>query len=183
MSFIDDEIFNIAKIYIRVLEPVKNIVPFQDATMGPFESFGISIITLEDDEGNIGEGPVFSSYANVLETCFFPILLHSGNIKYRDLFPQLYWAIRNEGFRGQASALLGQVDVALHDLAARRRNEPLYKLAGGKKNTIKVYGSGGGTNYSYAELENEISFFLNAGMDHFKMKVGKNFWYLSERRC
>ncbi|MEX6689522.1 enolase C-terminal domain-like protein [Danxiaibacter flavus] len=175
MSFIDDEIFNIAKITIRTLEPVKNIVPFQDATMGPFASFGISIITLEDEDGNIGEGPVFSSYMNIMETCFFPILLHSGNIRYRELFPQLYWSIRNEGFRGQAAALLGQVDIALHDLASRRKSQPLHRLLGGKNNIVKVYGSGGGTNYSYAELEEEIGFFLNAGIDCFKMKVGKNF--------
>jgi hypothetical protein len=28
----------------------------------------------------------------------------------------MYWSIRNEGFRGPAAALLGQIDIALHDL-------------------------------------------------------------------
>jgi hypothetical protein len=36
-------------------------------------------------------------------------------------------------------------------------------------------GSGGGTNYSLKELETEVAFFLDAGVDCYKMKVGKDF--------
>jgi L-alanine-DL-glutamate epimerase-like enolase superfamily enzyme len=175
MAQIDNEIFDITAIRIRVLDPVKNIVPFQDATMGPFHTFGMAIITLEDAYGNIGEAPVFSTYINVLETCLFPILLHSPNILYKNLFSTLYWSIRNEGFRGQAAALLGQIDLALHDLASRRSGVPLHQYLGAKKNSVKVYGSGGGTNYTCKELEQEVCFFLDRGVEYYKMKVGKNF--------
>src|SRR5437879_3645469 len=144
MGTIDNEIFNIVSARIRVLEPVPAVTPFQDATMGPFPEFGIALLTLEDSEGNIGESPVFSSYFNILETCLLPILLHSHGCLYQDFYPQLYWSIRNEGFRGQAAALLGQVDMALYDLAARRRNQPLYKYVGAERNWTKMYGSGGG---------------------------------------
>ncbi len=175
MSRIDDEIFNISSAQVRVLEPVQVVTPFQDSSMGPFHTFGISIITLEDEDGYIGEAPVFNSYSHVLEKSFFPILFHSRNIPYRELYPLLYWSIRNEGFRGQASAILGQIDMALYDLAARRKKMPLFQYFGGNRNYISMYGSGGGTNYSYHELEKEISFFLDEGMDCIKMKVGKAF--------
>jgi len=175
MARIDNEIFDITGIQIRVLNPVKNVLPFQDATMGPFHTFGMAIITLEDADGNIGEAPVFSTYINVLETCLFPILLHSPNILYKALYPALYWSIRNEGFRGQAAALLGQIDMALHDLASRRNRAPLHKYLGTEKSSVKVYGSGGGTNYTCKELEEEVSFFLDKGVEYYKMKVGKNF--------
>lgn len=175
MSQIDNEIFKVIRAQIRVLTPVKTILPFQDATMGPFNTFSLSILTLEDEEGNIGEAPVFSTYINILEQCLFPILFHKDNIPYKDLYQLLYWSIRNEGFRGQASALLGQLDMALHDLAARRKKLPLYKYLNGTKNRVKIYGSGGGTNYSYAELEQELTMFLNMGIDCVKIKVGRHF--------
>ncbi|MGY0036412.1 hypothetical protein [Pedobacter sp. NJ-S-72] len=98
MGQIEDEIFNIKRVRIRVLEQVQSVIPFQDATMGPFPNFGISIITIEDEDGNIGEAPVYSTYLNILESCLFPILFHSHSVPYKDFYPRLYWSIRNEGF-------------------------------------------------------------------------------------
>jgi len=175
MHNIDNEIFNIKKIQIRVLEQILSVTPFQDATMGPFPTFGISIITIEDEDGHIGEAPIYNSYLNILESCLFPILFHSQSLPYKEFYPKLYWSIRNEGFKGPASALLGQIDMALYDLAARRRNIPLYKYIGSTRNDVKMYGSGGGTNYTLQELESEISLFMNHGIDCYKMKVGKDF--------
>ncbi|WET67283.1 enolase C-terminal domain-like protein [Sphingobacterium sp.] len=175
MNSIELETFNIQKISIRVLAPVATITPFQDATMGPFPSFGLSIIRIEDAEGFVGEAPVYNSYTNILETCLFPILFHCEGMSYQDFFPKLYWSIRNEGFKGAASALLGQVDMALHDLAAKRSRLPLYRYIGGDRNTVKIYGSGGGTNYTLKELEKEVTLFLDAGVDCYKMKIGKDF--------
>ncbi len=175
MYDIDIEIFNIKRITIRVLEQVAVVTPFQDATMGPFPYFGISIITIEDEDGNVGEAPVYNSYMNILETCLFPILFHCNDMPYKELYPKLYWAIRNEGFKGAAAALLGQVDMALYDLAARRKKVPLYRYIGSSQNDVKIYGSGGGTNYTFDQLETEVNIFMNAGVDCYKMKVGKDF--------
>ncbi len=175
MSRIDAEIFNIVKVRINVLEPVTAVTPFQDATMGPFLTFGLAMITLEDENGIQGEAPVYSTYTNILEACFLPILLHCKNIPYTELYRRLYWSIRNEGFRGPAAALLGQVDMALHDLAARRHQLPLHRYLGSERDEVKVYGSGGGTNYTYRQLETEARYFLDTGLDCYKMKIGKDF--------
>lgn len=175
MYKIDNEIFKIVHVSIRTLKPTRAVIPFQDATMGPFQTFGIAILTLEDEDGTIGEAPVFSSYNNILESFILPILLHNQNLPYSKLYPQLYWSIRNEGFRGQASALLGQVDLALYDLAARRHKVPLHKYLNAERDCVRFYGSGGGTNYSLEELETELNVFLEAGAGCYKMKVGKDF--------
>lgn len=175
MNQIDNEIFNIKKIRIRVLAQVSCVTPFQDATMGPFPTFGISIITIEDEDGNIGEAPVYNTYTNILESCLFPILFHSHSIPYKDFYPKLYWSIRNEGFKGAAAALLGQIDMALYDLASRRKHMPLHHYIGAVRNHVKMYGSGGGTNYTLAELEQEVQLFLDAGTECYKMKIGKDF--------
>lgn len=175
MHQIDNEVFRIVRAQIRVLEPVPVVTPFQDATMGPFNRFGLSVLTIEDENGNIGEAPVFNTYINILERCLFPILFHNNGQPYERLYHLLYWSIRNEGFRGQAAALLGQLDMALHDLAARRSGQPLYRYMNATRNCTRMYGSGGGTNYGLQELETEISLFLKAGVDCIKIKVGSHF--------
>lgn len=175
MHKIDQEIFKIVEARITILKPQTVITPFQDATMGPFHTFGIAILTLTDEHGITGEAPVYKTYNNILETCLLPILLHNKNFTYGELYKSLYWSIRNEGYRGQASAMLGQVDLALHDLAAKRNGEPLHRYLGAERCQVPFYGSGGGVNYSMEELETEIGFFMNAGVDCYKMKVGKDF--------
>lgn len=175
MYSFDAEIFNISSVQIRELAPVAATTPIQDATMGPFPTFGLAVITITDEDGHIGEAPVFRSYNHILENCLLPILLHSQDVPYGVLYPQLYWAIRNEGFRGPAAAMLGQVELALYDLAARRAGVPLHRYLNTTNNSVKVYGSGGGTNYSLEELEREASYFAAAGADCYKMKVGMDF--------
>ncbi|HEV2483614.1 MAG TPA: mandelate racemase/muconate lactonizing enzyme family protein [Puia sp.] len=175
LSPIGEEIFNIKKIQIRTLADVPAVMPFQDSTMGPFRTFNLTMLTLEDEDGNIGEGPVMGSYAHILQHCIFPHLLHNRGLKYADLYPLLYWSIRNEGFRGPAASLLGQVDLALHDLACRRKGVSLQHYLQGKRNFAQAYGSGGGTNYSYADLEREMGYFIDQGFSCVKMKVGKHF--------
>ncbi|MBO9153624.1 enolase C-terminal domain-like protein [Chitinophaga sp. GCM10012297] len=175
MKAINDQTFNITRVRLNVLEPVPVVTPFQDATMGPFLTFGLAIITLEDENGILGEAPVYSSYTNILESCFLPILLHSNGMPYEELYSKLYWSIRNEGFRGAAAAMLGQIDFALHDIAARRAGKPLHRYLGAERDFVKVYGSGGGTNYSYAQLETEVAYFLDKGVECYKMKIGKDF--------
>lgn len=175
MKAINDQTFHIVRVRVNVLEPVQAVTPFQDATMGPFLTFGLAVISLEDENGNVGEAPVFSSYTNILESCFLPILLHTKGMPYNDLYSKLYWSIRNEGFRGAAAAMLGQIDFALHDLAARRAGKPLHRFLGAERDHVKIYGSGGGTNYTYAQLETEVKYFLDKGVDCYKMKIGKDF--------
>ncbi|HVV02832.1 MAG TPA: mandelate racemase/muconate lactonizing enzyme family protein [Puia sp.] len=175
LSPIGEEIFNVKEIHIRTLKDVPAVTPFQDSTMGPFRSFNMSVLTIEDEEGNIGEGPVMASYVHILRNCIFPHLLHNRGVRYKDLYSRLYWSIRNEGFRGPASSLLGQVDLALHDLACRRSGVSLQHYLLGTRNFAKAYGSGGGTNYSYAELEREMGYFIDQGFSCVKMKVGMHF--------
>lgn len=172
---IGDEVFNIKKISVRTLADVPAVTPFQDSSMGPFRSYNMSLLTLEDEDGNIGEGPVTAGYIHILQNCIFPQLLHSGGLRYEILYPRLYWAIRNEGFRGPASSLLGQVDLALHDLACRRKGVSIQQYLHGARNHARAYGSGGGTNYSLAQLEKEMSHFLDLGFSCVKMKVGMHF--------
>lgn len=82
-------------------------------------------------------------------------------------------AIRNLGRPGICSMAVAAVDLALWDLKARLLGLPLVRLLGGCRPSIPIYGSGGFTSYSLAELERQLGEWAAAGMGAVKMKVGR----------
>jgi L-alanine-DL-glutamate epimerase-like enolase superfamily enzyme len=82
-------------------------------------------------------------------------------------------AVRNLGRRGVAAMAISAVDNALWDLKAKLLAVPLLKLLGAARNTIRVYGSGGFTSYSNAQLKRQLSGWVELGIDMVKMKVGR----------
>src|SRR5215831_18022212 len=61
--------------------------------------------------------------------------------------------IRNLGRPGIVSMAIAAVDAALWDLKARLLALPLVTLLGAVRDSVPVYGSGGFTSYSLAQLE------------------------------
>jgi L-alanine-DL-glutamate epimerase-like enolase superfamily enzyme len=81
--------------------------------------------------------------------------------------------VRNFGRRGVAAMAISAVDNALWDLKAKLLAMPLLKLLGAARNTIHVYGSGGFTSYGNAQLERQLSDWVEQGIGMVKMKVGR----------
>lgn len=81
-------------------------------------------------------------------------------------------AIRNNGDCGIAMMAVSAVDIALWDLKAKLLNMPVCSLVGKAKDDIQVYGSGGFTSYTDAQLVNQFDRWAQAGITCFKMKVG-----------
>lgn len=172
-AFLQDDTFHIIEARFRAMKPFALPRPFQDSTMGPFETFGIATIWLRDADGFEGEAPI--SNAAVLESILLPRLLRESPAVYSELYFDMYWAIRNAGFRGPAASALGAVDLAMHDLAARRMGQPLHRFLGATRDWAAVYGSGGGTNLTEHELVEEMTGFVERGFTMLKMKVARNF--------
>lgn len=82
-------------------------------------------------------------------------------------------AIRNLGPPGIASMAVAAVDIALWDLKARLLERPLVKLMGAVRSQVPIYGSGGFTSYSTAELQQQLAGWVDAGIRRVKMKVGR----------
>jgi L-alanine-DL-glutamate epimerase-like enolase superfamily enzyme len=83
--------------------------------------------------------------------------------------------VRNLGREGLAATAISAVDAALYDLKARILHLPLAKLLGAYRSSIPIYGSGGFTNYSDDELENQLSGWVrNDGCAFVKMKIGSH---------
>jgi L-alanine-DL-glutamate epimerase-like enolase superfamily enzyme len=82
-------------------------------------------------------------------------------------------ALRNIGRPGLGSAALSAVDIALWDLKARMLQVSVANLTPAFHDTVPVYGSGGFTSYSDAELQEQLGGWIDQGIGNVKMKVGR----------
>ncbi len=82
-------------------------------------------------------------------------------------------SVRNIGRPGVASMAIGAVDVALWDLKAKLLGVSLAGLLGQVRETVPVYGSGGFTSYSIAQLQQQLGGWAADGMTRVKMKIGR----------
>lgn len=82
-------------------------------------------------------------------------------------------SVRNLGRSGLAACAISGVDTALWDLKARILGLPLANLLGRCRDTVPIYGSGGFTSYSAAQLRDQLSGWVERdGCRSVKMKVG-----------
>jgi L-alanine-DL-glutamate epimerase-like enolase superfamily enzyme len=82
-------------------------------------------------------------------------------------------SVRNAGRPGVASMAISAVDAALWDCKARLLGLPLAGLLGALRDEVPIYGSGGFTSYSVAELCAQLGGWADAGISRVKMKVGR----------
>jgi L-alanine-DL-glutamate epimerase-like enolase superfamily enzyme len=83
--------------------------------------------------------------------------------------------VRNLGRSGLAACAISAIDTALWDLKAQRRETPLASLLGRRRERVPIYGSGGFTTYSDAELGDQVSAWVERdGCRWVKMKVGSH---------
>lgn len=80
--------------------------------------------------------------------------------------------IRNLGRPGVSSMAIAAVDIALWDLKARLLGVSVAALLGPARDSIPVYGSGGFTSYSVAELRRQLAGWVQDGIGAVKMKIG-----------
>jgi L-alanine-DL-glutamate epimerase-like enolase superfamily enzyme len=83
-------------------------------------------------------------------------------------------ALRNIGRTGPGAMALSALDVALHDLKARVLGIPLWRMLGGVRSEVPIYGSGGFTSYDDARLADQLAGWAREGIPRVKMKVGRD---------
>jgi len=82
--------------------------------------------------------------------------------------------VRNIGAAGICSMAISAVDSALWDLKGKLLNAPLVSLLGQARPRVAVYGSGGFTSYSVAQLQKQLGDWASAGLRRVKMKIGRH---------
>jgi L-alanine-DL-glutamate epimerase-like enolase superfamily enzyme len=90
------------------------------------------------------------------------------------LFKAMRDNCRNIGSKGLAMQAISAVDIALWDLKSRLLQTSLIALFGQVRDSVPVYGSGGFTSSTDAELAQDISAWRAAGCTDMKIKIGRH---------
>jgi L-alanine-DL-glutamate epimerase-like enolase superfamily enzyme len=88
------------------------------------------------------------------------------------LFAAMRSSQRNYGSEGIGATALSAIDIALWDLKAKLLDQSLSTLLGPIRISAPVYGSGGFTTYSDAQLDKQLAHWAAQGIPRVKIKVG-----------
>jgi L-alanine-DL-glutamate epimerase-like enolase superfamily enzyme len=103
-----------------------------------------------------------------------PIVLGRDPMAIAEIATSMRVAVRNVGRPGVAAMAISAIDVALWDLKARLLGVSLLSLLGPARDKVPIYGSGGFTSYSQAQLEGQLATWVSEGISRVKMKVGRD---------
>ena len=133
---------------------------------------GIVIVIIQADDGTEGIGQFignsFKSQINYYENNLRKILINK-NINLKEIWDQMYW--NGLGKNGWIQ-VIAAIDIALHDLIAKKKEKPLFKLFKSKNNNVKMYWSiGHGFEKTIKEMQKKIDIGLNKGFKAFKIRM------------
>lgn len=133
------------------------------------------VLALVSAGGQPGTGYSYTEHAAapLIEQKLREVVVGRDVFAIRAAWDAMVHAVRNLGRPGLASAAISAVDVALWDLKAKLLAQPLTRLIGTVRAAIPVYGSGGFTSYTDAQLSQQLGGWAEAGIRDVKMKVGR----------
>src|SRR5579884_770457 len=144
---------------------------------GTLEWGATTIVTVEPAAAGMrGFGYTYADVATarLISDRLAGIVLGQDAMATPGLWAAMVRSIRNLGRPGVASMAVAAVDAALWDLKARLLGLPLLALLGEARAAVPVYGSGGFTSYSPAQLARQLSGWRQAGIPRVKMKIGRD---------
>lgn len=133
--------------------------------------------------GKTGLGWTYSSpaAAGIMEDTL------AGAVRGRDAFDTtagwsaMHRCCRNLGTRGLVMQAISAVDIAWWDLKARLLALPLTALMGRCRTEVPIYGSGGFTTLTDAQLHDQVQQWQSAGCTAMKIKIGQSWGSRIER--
>lgn len=137
---------------------------------------GLSILTIETDEGITGygfSGPVLGMDPFLLTGEFTARLIGEDPLNHERIWNLLYIP-KLVGRRGISTRTISGIDIALWDIKAKCAGLPLYKLLGGYRTSVPAYIAGGyyAPGKTLEDLQNEVSRYIDSGVNGVKIKVG-----------
>jgi L-alanine-DL-glutamate epimerase-like enolase superfamily enzyme len=155
---------------------IPNVRPVQDATVRhQVPGRGAVFVHIKTDEGIEGFGMGQVGIRDLVENTLKDQLVGQDPLWHEKLWDDMFWRVRGFGRKGLAFCAISAVDIALWDLKAKVFGVPLYRLLGPCTDSVPIYGSGGWTDSSEAELIAEQVRWVERGIPRVKIKVGKDF--------
>jgi L-alanine-DL-glutamate epimerase-like enolase superfamily enzyme len=136
-----------------------------------------TLVLVEVTAGNVqGLGYTYAdtATAQLIKGTLAEIVLGRDAMAVPGTWAAMVRAIRNLGRPGIASMAIAAVDAALWDVKARLLGVPLVTLLGAVRDSVPVYGSGGFTSYTMAQLRDQCSGWVADGITRVKMKIGRH---------
>lgn len=164
---------------ITKVEAIPVIIPFNtDWKISTINDFGggYVVMKLHTDEGITGIGEIGrwfegESPSDIVNTClkfFAPILMEAPDPMNINAIMNQFRCTRDRRF---SKAL---VDIALHDLKAKKLGVPVYQLLGGAyRDRIPVCQSLG--IKSREAIQKDLDLYLSQGFKAFKIKIGTDY--------
>jgi L-alanine-DL-glutamate epimerase-like enolase superfamily enzyme len=111
--------------------------------------------------------------AQVVADQLAPVVLGANPLDVGAVFEAMVRAVRNAGRPGAVGYAISAVDIALWDVKARLLGLPLHRLLGAVHERVPVYGSGGFTTYSPAQLQGQLTDWVGRqAIPRVKIKIG-----------
>jgi L-alanine-DL-glutamate epimerase-like enolase superfamily enzyme len=142
---------------------------------GTYEWSSTTMVLAEIDGG--GERGIGYTYADAstgkLAQALLEEVVHGQDVFcHIQIWLAMLRRVRNLGESGVSQMAISAIDNALWDLHAKLLRTPLVKLLGMARAGIAVYGSGGFTSYSDAQLTEQLGGWGRDGFQMVKMKIG-----------
>jgi L-alanine-DL-glutamate epimerase-like enolase superfamily enzyme len=144
---------------------------------GTLEWASTTLIVVEASAGGargLGYGYADSATARLIDETLASVVVGCDAMNVPSAWESMRQAIRNLGRPGISSMAIAAVDAALWDLKGRLLGLPLLVLLGAVRDRIPVYGSGGFTSYSIAQLQEQLGGWAADGIRMVKMKIGRD---------
>lgn len=146
----------VAPLRIRSVEPVALEAPLPHRVASPMMTFGSVVsllVVVRDLDGVDGWGEIWCNFprfgihhrARLLREVFAPLLTKRAFASPGEAWASLTQAgniLRlQSGEPGPVAAVIAGIDIALHDLVAKRAGLPLWKMLGGRSGRVRAYAS------------------------------------------
>ena len=149
--------------------------PEADGTFAWRETTLVVVTVEAANRSGLGYTYSHASDAKLINETLGPLLEGGDPLDIPSLNAKLWWRVRNIGRAGLAATAISALDAALWDLKARLLNLPLVRLLGAARPAARIYGSGGFTSYSDAQLREQLGAWVSRdGCAAVKMKIGSD---------
>lgn len=150
-------------------------LPGGDGT-ATWDSTTMVLVELETPSGHRGLGYTYgaAAAADVVHETLADTVLGADVDDVRAIWAAMVASVRNAGRQGIAATAISAVDAALWDLRARLAGQALFVHLGASRREAPIYGSGGLTTYTEAQLVRQLAGWVEQGIPRVKMKIGKD---------
>lgn len=154
-------------------------VALSDSTHGVMTAFEIVTARVRDADGAEGVGYTYTTGRNgaaihaTLAGEIAEIVTGEDADLIEAIWTKVWWALHYGGRGGAAVLAQSALDIALHDLKARRAGLPLWKMLGGNDPKVPCYAGGIDLDLDVTALLKQTDGNLAKGFRAIKMKVGR----------